>query len=146
MNSVLVILMLALTSHTQITRDDILINMFLVIFATGFGTPLINLVFDSDYVKHLLKKYYAKKLVEKQEITQKNLNYMLELPEINLPDKYANVFILALVAFFFGPPAPWASMLATLGLVFTIIVERYIITRRLSISKDLSGQLSFAMT
>ena len=70
MNSVLVILMLGANSEYTISKDDIINNMFLVIAANAFGLPVINTIFDPDYLKYIFRKYLAKKLSEENRITQ----------------------------------------------------------------------------
>lgn len=64
MNSILMILMLAINSEYQLSKDDIISSMFLVISANSYGSAIIYMFFDPDYYKYLFRKFVAGKLSE----------------------------------------------------------------------------------
>lgn len=107
--------------------------------------PFISLLVDIDYYAYLIGRNSALKKMETNEITQEELNSAFEFPEFSFLASYSNAFVLLLLSFTFAPVIPHVTLFAMVGLFNLYITDKYLITRRTSFFKDLSGQLSFKM-
>mmetsp|Transcript_33742 Transcript_33742/g.30587 ORF Transcript_33742/g.30587 Transcript_33742/m.30587 type:complete len:246 (-) Transcript_33742:258-995(-) len=107
--------------------------------------PFVNILLDIDYYIYLIGRSSAVKAAENGEIGQRELNAAYEFPEFSYVAAYSNAFVLLLLSFTFSPVIPHCTLISIIGLCNLYITDKYIITRRSSHYKDLSGELSFKM-
>jgi len=146
-NSILVVgMLLWIQDYDEVKDEDILEFILNIMIATSFATPFINLLFDPDYLLYKAKSIYGTYLAKSKRITQEELNIMFEYPELDLPDRYSAIFVVLLLSSLYTTALPICSLIGIAALSLNYIFEKYIIAKRTSIAKDLSGELSFKMT
>ena len=117
-----------------------------VVIANSILPAFINLFVDPDMLLYIFQRWYGTRLAKKRKITQEQLNHMFEYPELDYIDRYSTIYLILILCSVFTPVVPVCPLIGAFGITLVLLVDKFVITRRTTISKDLGGELSYVMT
>ena len=112
-----------------------------VLLSNAFVSPLIS-YFNPMVCYH---KYRMKKAKNSNFISQSDANALFENPPVDMAKNYANTVKTLLLTVVFTPLLPTALFISLAGLVIDYWVSKYLLLRRHSWPKRLSGELPRVM-
>jgi len=99
-------------------------NMLMLFLVNSFFTPLIWTLNINLIIKKI-KIYFIEKNKYMHFKTQKELNDIYELPDMNIAMKYSYLFKTVLMTMFFLPIFPIGVPISLLGLILAYFLEKY---------------------
>jgi len=145
-NSVMDITLLILSKTLSKPVHVIAGLMMNVVIANSIFPACIYLFMDPSMMRYYIQRLHGTWLAKKRKIKQEQLNQLFEYPELPYMDRYSTVYLILLLCSVFTPIVPICPLIGAFGITLLLLVDRYIITRRTTLSKDLSGELSYVMT
>lgn len=112
-----------------------------ILISNAFVSPLIYLASPMVCV-HKLR---MRKVEKAEYISQIDANTMFENPSVDIAQRYANMNKTILLTFFYAPLVPVGFIFSLCGIFFEYWVSKYLLLRRHSWPKRLSGELSAVM-
>ena len=108
--------------------------------------PGIMTLIDLGYLWPLLRQYIFKKYPEKRiQLTQQEANILFEKPKLNAAYRYAADIKTLMFSTFYAFIIPIAPILGIANLLFSYIVYKYMIIRRMSRPLPVGGKLALEM-
>ena len=112
-----------------------------ILISNAFVSPLIYLL--SPLV--CLHRLRMRKVEKATYVSQMDANTMFENPSVDIAQRYANVAKTVLLTFCYAPLIPTAFLISGAGILAEYWVSKYLLLRRHSWPKRLSGSLSAVM-
>ena len=104
-------------------------NMLMIFLEKSFVTPIrwtINLDFLMKRFKiFLLERNVIRNNEGEIGLTQKELNDLYELPEMDIDQKYSHIFKMLLMSFFYIPIFPLGLIISFFGFLFVYWLEKF---------------------
>ena len=112
----------------NIDRNNLLVNDMLVLFLVN---AIVTPIFWTINLKYYFKQFLIRR-IEKEKVpdkshymTQKELNKLYELPDMNIAYKYAYIAKTMAMTLFYLPIFPMGFIISFIGLVLGYILELY---------------------
>ena len=112
-----------------------------IIISNALVTPLLYLLSPS----MCIHKYKVRKAEKAEYISQIDANLIMENPQVDIAQLYANVTKTILLTFFYAPLIPVAYLFSAVGILLEYWASKYLLIRRHGWPKKLSGELSETM-
>lgn len=112
-----------------------------ILFSNAFVSPMIYL-FSPTVCLHKLRR---RKVENAKYISQMDANLMCENPQVDIAQRYANMGKTILLTFCYAPLLPSAFLISGIGILIEYWLSKYLLLRRHSWPKRLSGNLSKVM-
>ena len=117
-------------------------TVFWLEIMNAFVSPVIYLVGPKNMAKKLMQFIYRRKENnEELNISQKQANLVFEGPELDLPDRFANIIKNFSLSLFYAPIVPIGVPIAIIGLVFEMMAFKVMLVRVHSRPKNYNSDL-----
>lgn len=123
------------------TSGGLIVDATYILFSNAFLSPLIYL-FSPIILIRIMKK---RKAAKAEYISQSDANQIFENPEVDMAQRYANAGKTILLTLLYTPILPSAILISSAGILFEYWISKYLLLRRHTWPKRLSGELSQIM-
>lgn len=120
-------------------------TVFYFFFSNAVVPAGVSLVNPMHRLKRLQFKYYYHK-TRQYSLTQNEANKLLEYPEHEIEQGYADVVKTLIITFFFGPMLPIGYLVSFTGIIAFYFAEKYMLIRKKAVLHCPSFELSSTMT